>query len=381
MKRIVPALALVSLLPLLYLSGGCGGSSDSGGDPGGGSGAIARPKDTAALPILVAKATRSTLPVELHAIGAGQASETVSVQSQVAGIVKEVHYRAGQAVKKGDLLVSLDESPFLAALAQSQATLTRDTAQAQLSATELKRYNELLQAGVVPQEQYEQHQATSSASNATVAADEAAIQTAKINLSYCSIYAPIDGVTGAQLISPGATVAPNNGPVLVVINQVSPIFVKFSVPQQYLESVKRFMARGSLPVQATPPSDSRPEKGVLTFVNNAVDPTTGTIELRGTFPNTDERLWPGQFSNVSLKLNEQENVLVVPSPAVQTGQQGNYVFVVKPDMTVSVQQVTVGQMVNDQTEILQGLSEGETVVTDGQVRLVPGSKVYIAKGL
>ncbi len=188
-------------------------------------------------------------------------------------------------------------------------------------------------------------------------------------------------MTGAQLISPGATVTPNNGPVLVVINQVSPIFVKFSVPQQYLESVKRFMARGSLPVQATPPSDSKPESGTLTFVNNAVDPTTGTIELRGTFPNTDERLWPGQFSNVSLKLNEQENVLVVPSPAVQTGQQGSYVFVVKPDMTVAVQQVKVGQTINDQTEILQGLSEGETVVTDGQVRLVPGSKVYIAKGL
>ncbi len=333
------------------------------------------------MPILVGKAARSTLPVELNAIGTGQASETVSVQSQVAGIVKEVNYRAGQAVHKGDLLVSLDESPFLAALAQAQATLTRDKAQAQLNATELKRYNELLQAGVVPQEQYEQHQATSSASNATVAADEAAIQTAKINLSYCSIYAPIDGVTGAQLISPGATVTPNNGPVLVVINQVSPIFVKFSVPQQYLESVKRFMARGSLPVQATPPSDSKPESGTLTFVNNAVDPTTGTIELRGTFPNTDERLWPGQFSNVSLKLNEQENVLVVPSPAVQTGQQGSYVFVVKPDMTVAVQQVKVGQTINDQTEILQGLSEGETVVTDGQVRLVPGSKVYIAKGL
>lgn len=381
MKRIFPALVLVALLPLVLLSGGCGGDPSAAGSDPTGSGAIERPKNTAAIPVLVAKVERSSIPVELHAIGTGQASKTVSVQSQVAGIVKEVHYKPGQEVQQGDLLVSLDESPFLAALAQAEATLTRDKAQAQLNATELTRYNELLQAGVVPQEQYEQHQATSSASNATVAADEAAIQTAKIQLSYCSIYAPITGVTGAQLISPGTTVTANNLPVLVVINQVSPIYVKFSVPQQYLESVKGLMARTRLTVQATPPNDSKPENGVLTFVNNTIDTTTGTIQLMGTFPNTDERLWPGQFSNVSLKLNEQENVLTVPAPAVQTGQQGSYAYVLKPDMTVDVRQVKVGQTVNDKTEVLQGLSEGETVVTDGQVRLVPGSKVYVAKGL
>ena len=303
------------------------------------------------------------------------------MESQVAGIVKEVHYRPGQAVQESDLLVSLDPSPFLAALAQAQAALARDKAQAELNHAELKRYNELLQAGVVPQEQYDQRVATASASDATVAADQAAIQTAKIQLSYCSIYAPISGVTGAQLISPGTTVTANNLPVLVIINQVSPIYVKFSVPQQYLESVKMLMARTHLPVQATPPSDSTPEKGVLTFVNNTIDPTTGTIVLMGTFSNTHQRLWPGQFSDVSLKLNEQQNALVVPSPAVQTGQQGSYVFILQPDMTAAVQQVKVGQTVNDQTEILQGLSEGETVVTDGQVRLVAGSKVYVAKGL
>ena len=373
------ALALVSLSSVMLLVG-CGDSAGSGQDPTG-SGAIARPKDTAAIPVLVAKVSRTSIPLELQAIGTGQASQTVSVESQVPGIVKEVDYHPGQAVKKGDLLVSLDESPFLAALAQAQGTLNRDQAQAQLNKEELHRYNELFQAGVVSQEQYDQYLATSNASNATVAADEAAVQTAKINLSYCSIYAPIGGVTGAQLISPGTTVTANNLPVLVVINQVSPIFVKFAVPQQYLESVKDLMARSRLAVQATPPSDSVPENGVLTFVDNAVDPTTGTIDLMGTFPNDDERLWPGQFSNVSLKLNEQQNVLVVPAPAVQTGQQGTYVFVLKPDMTVGVQQVKVGQTVNDQSEILAGLSEGETVVTDGQVRLVPGSKVYVAKGL
>ncbi len=189
-------------------------------------------------------------------------------------------------------------------------------------------------------------------------ADEAAIQTAKIQLSYCSIYAPISGVTGAQLVYPGATVKANDVPVLVVINQVSPIYVNFSVPQQYLESIKKLMARSRLPVQATPTGDSAPENGVLTFVNNTVDPTTGTIELMASFPNNDQRLWPGQFSNVLLRLSEQQNVLVVPSQAVQTGQQGDYVFVVKPDMTVDVRQVKVGQTVNNQTQILQGLSAG-----------------------
>ncbi len=381
MKRVFPALTLVFLLPLLLLSGGCGGDPSASGTDPTGSGAIARTKNAAALPVLVAKVERTSIPVELHAIGTGQASKTVSVESQVAGIVKEVHYEPGQAVKEGDLLVSLDQSPFLATLAQAEAALTRDKAQAQLNQAQLKRYSELLQAGVVPQEQFDQYQASSSASDATVAADEAAIQTAKIQLSYCSIYAPITGVTGAQLISPGTTVTANNVPVLVVINQVSPIYVKFSVPQQYLESVKNLMAHTHLSVQAIPPNDSTPENGILTFVNNTVDTTTGTIELMGTFPNTDERLWPGQFSNVSLKLNEQQNVLTVPSPAVQTGQQGSYVYVLKPDMTVDVQQVKVGQSVNDKTEILQGLSEGETVVTDGQVRLVPGSKVYVAKAL
>ena len=212
-------------------------------------------------------------------------------------------------------------------------------------------------------------------------ADEAAIQTAKIQLSYCSIYAPISGVTGAQLVYPGATVKANDLPMLVVINQVSPIYVNFAVPQQYLGSIKSFMAHSRLPVGATPPGSSAPENGILTFVNNAVDATTGTIQLMGQFPNRNQRLWPGQFSDVLLRLNEQQNVLVVPSSAVQTGQQGDYVFVTKPDMTVDVRPVKIGQSVNGQTQVLQGLSAGETVVTDGQVRLVPGTKVYFTKGV
>jgi multidrug efflux system membrane fusion protein len=372
---------LAAILPLLVLVlAGCTGS-DAPSEASRASGAIERPQDAAAVPVVIAKVARSTLPVELSAIGTGQAFQTVSVESQVAGIVKEVNYRQGQFVRQGDLLITLDKDPFLAALAQAEAALARDKAQAQLSQVELQRNDELYKEGIVSQGQHDQSLATSKAAQATVRADEAAIQTAKIQLSYCSIYAPISGVTGAQLVSPGATVKANDVPILVVINQVSPIYVNFSVPQQYLGTIKRFMVRARLPVRATPPGGSGAESGLLTFVNNTVDSTTGTIQLMATFPNTDHHLWPGQFCNVVLNLGEQQNVLVIPSQAVQAGQQGDYVFVVKPDMTVDVRQVKVGATVKNQTEVTQGLSIGETVVTDGQVRLVRGTKVYFSKGL
>lgn len=345
------------------------------------SGALVRPQSASAVPVVVAKVERSTIPVELHAIGTGQAFKTVSVESQAAGIVKEVYYRPGQFVRQGDLLVKLDDAPFVAALSQAQAALTRDKAQAELERVELQRYNQLYADGVVSKEQFDQYDATSASAGATVAADQAAIQTAKIQLSYCSIYAPISGLTGAQLVYPGATVNANGAPVLVVINQVSPLYVTFSVPQQYLGQIKQSMARARLPVQATPPDSTVAENGYLSFVNNTVDVNTGTIELMGTFPNVNRRLWPGQYSSVLLRLGERRDVLVVPTDAVQAGQQGKFVFVLTPNMTVDVRQVATGQTTEDEVEILQGLSAGETVVTDGQVSLVPGTKVYVTKAL
>ncbi len=379
MTTVLKILGSISLFSSFMLAG-CGDSASSA-QASRGSGAIERPRDTTAVPVTVAHVERSTIPVQLHAIGAGQAFKTVSVESQVAGIVKEVNYKQGQFVHEGDILLTLDKRPFLAALDQSNAALARDNAQAQLNKAQLERYEGLYKQGIVSKEQFDQYRATSTAAEATVSFDEAAIQTAKIQLSYCSIYAPISGVTGAQLVYPGAAVKANDVPVLVVINQVSPIYVNFSVPQQYLESVKRLMTRSSLPVQATPTGDSNPEIGTLAFVDNTVDAATGTIALRATFPNNDQHLWPGQFSNVLLRLGEQQNVLVVPSQAVQAGQQGDYVFVTKPDMTVDVRQVNVGQTVNNEIVVLNGLSPGETVVTDGQVRLIPGTKVYFTKGL
>ncbi|MGH9736937.1 MAG: efflux RND transporter periplasmic adaptor subunit [Candidatus Acidiferrales bacterium] len=367
MRRVTLLLALA--VPLAAVLAGC---ADRGDTP---------PAQDKAVPVVVAQVARKGIPVNLSAIGTGQAFKTVSIESQVAGIVKELHYHPGQYVHQGDLLVTLDDRPFLATLAQVKANLARDKAQAQLDESQVGRYKELYDGGIVPREQYDQYLATASSANATVSADEAAIQTANIQLSYCSIYAPIGGVTGAQLVYPGAAVKANDVPVLVVINQVSPLYVTFSVPQQYLGDVKRFMERGQLPVQAVPRGDSRPEVGHLTFVNNAVDATTGTIQLMGTFQNSDHRLWPGQFSDVTLRLAEQENAVVVPAQTVQTGQEGDYAFVVKPDKTVAVQKVKVGRTVDGDTEILAGLQPGQTVVTDGQINLVTGTKVYFTNSL
>ena len=363
------ALLLALTVPFVGVLAGC---ADRGDTP---------PAQDKAVPVVVAQVARKGIPVNLTAIGTGQAFKTVSIESQVAGIVKELHYHPGQYVHQGDLLITLDDRPFLATLAQAKANLARDKAQAQLDQSQVGRYKQLYDGGIVPREQYDQYLATAASANATVSADEAALQTANIQLSYCSIYAPISGVTGAQLVYPGAAVKANDVPVLVVINQVSPLYVTFSVPQQYLGDVKRFMERGQLPVQAVPRGDSRSETGYLTFVNNAVDATTGTIQLMATFQNTDHRLWPGQFSDVTLRLAEQENAVVVPAQTVQTGQEGDYAFVVKADKTVAVQKVKVGRTVNGLTEIVEGLQPGQTVVTDGQINLVTGTKVYFTNSL
>jgi membrane fusion protein, multidrug efflux system len=337
--------------------------------------------DAPVVPVMVAQSAERAMPVELHAIGAGQAYSTVSIESQVAGIVSAVHYTQGQFVKKGDLLVSLDDRPFQAALQLAQANLTKDKANAALADVEAERYQKLFASGVVPKEQLDEEMATAAADKAAVEADEANVEAARLNVSFCSIYAPINGRTGAQLIYPGTVVKADDVPVLVVINQISPIYINFSVPQQYLEEIKNYMARGRLPIQATPSDNSASENGYLTFVNNTVDATTGTIQLNGTFANSDLRLWPGEFVNVILRLSEQQNAIVVPSQAVMTGQDGDYLFVVKPDMTVDLRTVKVSLTENGLSVIAEGVKPGETVVTDGQVRLIAGTKVRIVTSL
>ena len=288
------------------------------------------------VPVTVAKATAKSVPVQVEAIGNVEAYSNVSVRTQIAGEIERAYFTQGQDVKKGQLLFTLDRRPFQASLDQLEANLARDQAQLANARAQAERNEKLFQAGIISKDQYDTFRTTAQAEEATVRADQAAIENAKVNLSYCSIYSPIDGRTGSYQVYPG-NIAKVNDTVLVVINQVHPIYVTFSVPEQYLGQVKEYQARGPLAVEAHIPNDPRPPAlGQLTFIDNAVDTPTGTIKMRATFPNPDNRLWPGQFINVVMRLTVQRNATVVPSQAVQTGQVGKYLFVVKPDSTADL---------------------------------------------
>ena len=330
-----------------------------------------------AVPVNVAKAVKKTVAIQLSAIGTAEAYSTVSIKGQVNAILQEVHFKQGDFVKKGDLLFTLDARPFQASLAQAQANLARDKAQADLTIVQAERYKKLYDQGISAKEQYDQMQANAAAQQGSVHADEAAVESAKLQLQYCAIYSPVDGRTGALQVYPGNLVKENDVPVLVVINQIAPLYEDFSVPEQYLGVIKKYMAGGRLQIEATPYGDTAAEVGYLTFVDNTVDNTTGTIKLKGTFANTDHRLWPGQFSTVSLRLSEEENAIVVPTQAVQTGQSGDFVFVIKPDQTAESRPVKVARTLGTESVIAKGIEPGETVVTDGQLRLIPGIKVQI----
>jgi membrane fusion protein, multidrug efflux system len=330
-----------------------------------------------AIPVTVAKAVQKTVPLELTAIGSGEAYSTVSIKSQVNAVLEQVHFAAGAFVKKGDLLFTLDARPFQAALDQAQATVAHDKAQADLNEVQAQRYEKLYEAGVAPKEQLDQMKTTAVAQEAAVQADEAAMKASKLQLEYCQIFSPIDGRTGAVQVNPGNVVKQNDLPILIVINQITPIYVDFAIPEQYLSVVKKYMDQGHLRVNATPYGETAPEAGTLTFVDNSVDNTTGTIKLKGTFPNPDHRLWPGQFSDVSLRLAEEENAIVVPSQAIQTGQTGDFVYVVKSDMSAESRPVKVARSIGSESIISQGVAAGEEVVTDGQLRLIPGIKIQI----
>jgi multidrug efflux system membrane fusion protein len=328
-----------------------------------------------AVPVVVAKASVRDMPVQVTAIGNVQAYSTVTVKSQVDGKIQKAYFTEGQDVKKGDMLFSIDPRPFQVALHQAEANLARDQAQAQYAKAEAKRYTQLEKEGIVSQIQYEQFTSNAQALDAAVRADEAAVEDAQIRLSYCSIYSPINGRTGSLLVHPGNLVK-NNDTSLLVINQVSPIYVDFSVPEKYLAQVKQHRARGRLRVLAYPSgNEADASTGSLSFINNAVDADTGTIELKGTFANRGRRLWPGQFVNVILDLTVQRNATVVPSQAVQTSEQGQYVYVVKSDNTADLRPVKVGNTLSGVTIVEKGVQAGETVVTNGQLRLYPGAKV------
>jgi multidrug efflux system membrane fusion protein len=330
------------------------------------------------IPVLADTVIQKAVPVEINVIGNCQAYSTVAVKSMVAGEISQVHFTEGKDVAKGDLLFTIDPRPFEAALKQAQANLERDRVQAENAKINAQRYEALIAKQAVSRQQYDQFRTNAEALDATVRLDEAAVENAKVMLSYCFIRSPIDGRTGNLLITRGNLIKANDVP-LITINQIKPIYVAFSVPEQNLAEIKKYRAAGkSLKVAAFFPNDATgPERGVLTFIDNTVDKTTGTIMLKGTFPNKKRRLWPGQFVNVGLTLTTQPHAVVVPSQAVQTGQQGHYVFVIKPDLTVEPRPVVVNRTINTETIIDKGLKAGELVVTDGQLQLFPGAKVEI----
>ena len=333
------------------------------------------------VPVTVAPVQQRSVPYEISAIGTVTPIQTVAVRSQVSGTLTRVAFREGDEVQKGQLLFQIDSRPFQASLDQALANLAKDGAQLVNARAQVTRYQELARNDLATQEQFDQMKANANALEAAAMADSAAVQTARLNLEYSTIRAQISGRTGNLLLREGNLVPANGATPLVVVNQLRPIAVSFSVPQQYLDDIQRFGSRHVLEVRIRPANDSTATiTGQITFVNNQVDTATGTIQLKATFANGDRKLWPGEFVAVSLVLDVEKDVLTIPAQAVMTGQAGTYVYVVNADRTAKTQDVTVGRAASDYVVIAKGLAAGQMVVTDGQLRLVPGARVEIKTG-
>ncbi len=366
-------LLLVLLLAVASLNGGCSRSAK---------------KEMPGAPVLVALALRTNVPVQIDPPPVGHVLpySSVTIRPQIGGILSEVHFQEGQEVRKGDLLFTIDPRPSQAALASARANLARDEAQLENARIQFDREQKLFEQKLVSHDEFDTSRAALDALEGTVAADHAAVTNAALNLEFTAIRAPFDGKTGSLQFYQGNVVkAPDD--TLVSVNQIHPIYVEFAVPEQYLPEIKREIGEKTLPVAAMFQNLQVPApQGELTFIDNSVDPTTGTIRLRATFPNEDNALWPGQFVQVLLTLSELTNVIVVPSQAVQTGQNGQFVYLVKDDRAkqdaaAEERPVVIGISYQGLTVVQSGLQAGETVVTDGQLRLAPGVKVSIKSGL
>jgi len=332
------------------------------------------------VPVRIGSVTQQNIPVQIRAVGNVEAFNTVSIKAMIGGEIIDVHFKEGQDVKQGDLLFRIDPRPYDAALKQSEAQLARDAAQAKLAAEQARRNEILIKKDYISKDQYDIFRANAEATAALVNADKAIVENNRVQLEYCTIKSPINGRLGTVLVNRGNVIKANDVP-MVTINQVTPIYVTFAVPEQNLADVKKYMASGSLKVDAIIAGDEkRPARGRLTFIDNAVDITTGTIKLKGTFENSDRRLWPGQFINVVLTLTTQPNAVVIPTSALQAGQDGQYVFVVKSDFTVEYRPVSIARLHGDFAVVTQGVQPGETVVTDGQLLLVSGTHVEARAG-
>jgi multidrug efflux system membrane fusion protein len=351
---------------LLLVASGCGGESA---------------RRTSRVPIAVAAVAQRSVPYEIDATGSVEAARSAAVTAQVGGLVTRIRFREGDEVRAGQVLVELDRRPFEAAAERAAAVLARDRAQAQTARLERDRAEALFAQLVVSVQERDQKRAAAEAAEATVRADSAALATAKLDLANATVRAPIDGRTGDLRVNVGDLVRANEaGTPLVTINQVRPVLVRFTVPQSDLPELQRRGARGMVVEAAPAERDSSWSTGTLVFVDNAVDPASGTVLLKGEFANRDRALWPGAFVRVRLRLFEQPDATVVPTAAVSTAQSGAYCYVVKADTTVEVRSVTVERAWRDLSVIASGLAPGEQVVVDGQLRLSPGARAFIRPG-
>lgn len=331
-------------------------------------------KPDEAVPVTTAAVVQRDIPIQLGAIGTVEPLRTVAIKAQVGGQLMRVFFREGQDVRAGEPLFQIDPRPYHAALAQAEAALQRDLAQAKNAEADAARYAQLVQKDYVTREAYDHNVSAAESARAVVVSDRAAIDSAQLLLSYCLIRSPLNGRTGSLMVHEGNLVKANDV-ALVTINQITPVYAAFSVPEEYLPKIR---TNDGQTAEATSPSTGEAlGTGSLTFLENAVDPSTGTITLKASFENTNRRLWPGEFVNINLTLGTRSNAILVPSSAVQTGQRGQYVYVVKKDGSVENRPVTVASTFNQDSIVEKGLTPGEEVVTDGQLRLTPKSRVAV----
>ncbi len=335
------------------------------------------------VPVTADIAAQKNIPIEIKAIGNIESYSTVSIKARVNGELQKVHFNEGQEVSKGKLLFTIDPRPFQAAVNEALARLEKDKALFSKTEDDYRRYENLMQRGSISREQFDQVRANLSALKATIQADEAVVENARVQLGYTSIYSPVSGRTGNLLIDQGNMIKANDdNKSLVVIEQIQPIYVSFTAPEANLHEIMNRFNRERLSVTVLPEgSKAVTEKGILSFFDNSVDSKTGTIRLKGTFKNQNKRLWPGQFVNVVLTLGDLKDVVTVPSQAVQNGANGTFVFTITPDNKVEYKPVSAGISYNGETVIEKGLLAGEKVVTDGHLRLTPGALVEITDGI
>jgi multidrug efflux system membrane fusion protein len=333
------------------------------------------PPAEAAVPVDTAKVIKKTVPDLIEAPGSVEPIDTVAVKSLVDGQLLEAHVKDGDEVKKGELLFTIDPRPAQATLAQAQAALAKDAAARDLAKAQLDRYEPVATKGFISADQMQQYRTAYAAAAASVKVDQANVDATKLTLGYTDIFAPIDGRAGRILVQAGNLVKANDTQPLLTINRISPIYVNFSIPGLYVDRVRNAHSKGTLPAFASGDGIDGRIDGQMSFIDNAVDPSTNTVKLRASFPNADERLWPGEFVNVTLTLGTDTNALVVPDAAVKAGPNGTYVFLIRPNNTAEQRNVKVTRSVNGESMISDGLAENDEVVTDGQSRLVNGTKV------